>query len=36
MTKRVYLAGPEAFIRTATIALREQRFPETQLATAIA
>jgi CDP-4-dehydro-6-deoxyglucose reductase len=31
----VYLAGPEAFIRTATMALREQGFPETQLAAAI-
>jgi len=31
----IYLAGPEAFIRTATTALREQVFPETQLTAAI-
>jgi CDP-4-dehydro-6-deoxyglucose reductase len=31
----IYLAGPEAFIRTATMALREQGFPETQLIAAI-
>ena len=31
----IYLAGPEAFIRTATTALREQGFPETQLTAAI-
>ncbi len=31
----IYLAGPEAFIRPATIALREQGFPETQLIAAI-
>jgi CDP-4-dehydro-6-deoxyglucose reductase, E3 len=32
----IYLAGPEAFIRTATMALREQGFPEAQLVAAIA
>ena len=31
----IYLAGPEPFIRTATTALREQGFPETQLSAAI-
>jgi CDP-4-dehydro-6-deoxyglucose reductase len=31
----IYLAGPEAFIHTATMALQEQGFPETQLAAAI-
>ena len=31
----IYLAGPEAFIRTATTTLREQGFPETQLTAAI-
>ena len=31
----IYLAGPEAFIRTATRTLREQGFPETQLSAAI-
>ena len=31
----IYLAGPEAFIRSATMALREQDFPETQLIAAI-
>ncbi len=32
----IYLAGPEAFVRTVTMALREQGFPEAQLAAAIA
>ena len=31
----IYLAGPEAFVRTATMTLREQGFPETQLTAAI-
>jgi CDP-4-dehydro-6-deoxyglucose reductase len=31
----IYLAGPEAFVRSATMALRERDFPETQLLAAI-
>jgi CDP-4-dehydro-6-deoxyglucose reductase len=31
----IYLAGPEAFVRPATMTLREQGFPETQLTAAI-
>jgi CDP-4-dehydro-6-deoxyglucose reductase len=31
----IYLAGPEAFVGTATMTLREQGFPETQLSAAI-
>lgn len=31
----IYLAGPEAFVRSATMTLRQQGFPETQLSAAI-
>jgi len=31
----IYLAGPEAFVDSATMALRQQGFPETQLSAAI-
>jgi len=31
----IYLAGPEAFVRDATAALRERGFPEAQLSAAI-